>query len=157
MSKLQSKYKLTSRRGIATVITSAIMMSAVAILGSAGVVWSQTSLNSQQVEMSNSVDGYINKLNESVVYEYVYCNNDPCGTINVVLTNVGKVGLDVSQISISDKISGFNKIHPVSNGSIMPNNSIAVSINDPSFSSYSVLDVIVETSRGNIIQTQITT
>jgi len=157
MTKLQSKYKLTSRRGLTTVITSAIMMSAVVILGSSGVVWSQTSLNAQQVEMTNSVDGYINKLNESMMYEYVYCSDDPCGTIIVVLTNVGDIGLDVTKISISDKISGFNKIHPVSNGSIMPDNSIVVSINDPSFLSYSVLDVMVETSRGNIIQTQIST
>jgi len=149
--------KARKRRGLATIITSAIMMSAVAILGSTGVVWSQTSLNSQQVEMANSIDGYINKLNESIVYEYVYCNDDPCETINVVLTNVGEIGLDVSKISISDKISGFSKIHPVSSGMIMPDNSIAVSINDPSFSSYSVLDVVVETSRGNIIQTQIST
>jgi archaellum component FlaF (FlaF/FlaG flagellin family) len=153
MSWLQTR----KRRGLTTVITSAIMMSAVVILGSAGVVWSQTSLNSQQVEMANSVGDYINKLNESLVYEYVYCSDDPCGTVIVVLTNVGEVGLDVSQISISDKISGFNKIHPVSSGSIMPDNSIVVSINDPSFSSYSVLDVMVETSRGNIIQTQIST
>ena len=153
MSWLQTR----KRRGLTTVITSAIMMSAVVILGSAGVVWSQTSLNSQQVEMANSVDDYINKLNESMVYEYVYCSDDPCGTIIVVLTNVGDIGLDVTKISISDKISGFNKIHPVSNGSVMPDNSIAVSINDPSFSSYSVLDLMVETSRGNIIQTQIST
>ena len=157
MTKLQSKYKLASRRGITTVITSAIMMSAVAILGSSGVVWSQTSLNSQQVEMANSVDDYINKLNESMVYEYVYCSDDPCGTIIVVLTNVGDIGLDVTKISISDKTSGFTKIHPVSSGTIMPDNSIAVSINDPTFSSYSVLDVMVETTRGNIIQTQIST
>jgi len=149
--------KARKRRGIATVITSAIMMSAVAILGSTGVVWSQTSLNSQQVEMSNSVNGYINKLNESLVFEYVYCNDDPCGTINVVLTNVGQVGLDVSQISISDKTSGFSKIQPVSNGIIMPDSSIAIPIYEPSFSSYSILDVMVETSRGNIIQTQIST
>jgi len=153
MSWLQTR----KRRGLTTVITSAIMMSAVVILGSSGVVWSQTSLNSQQVEMANSVDDYINKLNESMVYEYVYCSDDPCGTIIVVLTNVGDIGLDVTKISISDKISGFNKIHPVSNGSVMPDNSIVVSINDPSFSSYSVLDVMVETSRGNIIQTQIST
>ena len=153
MSWLQTR----KRRGLATVVTSAIMMSAVVILGSAGVVWSQTSLNSQQVEMANSVGDYINKLNESMVYEYVYCSDDPCGTIIVVLTNVGEIGLDVTKISISDKISGFAKIHPVSSGSIMPDNSIVVSITDPSFSSYSVLDVMVETARGNIIQTQIST
>ncbi len=153
MSWLQTR----KRRGITTVITSAIMMSAVVILGSAGVVWSQTTLNSQQVEMANSVGDYINKLNESMMYEYVYCSDDPCGTIIVVLTNVGDVAFDVTKISISDKISGFNKIHPVSNEKIIPDGSIAVSINDPSFSSHSVLDVMVETSRGNIIQTQITT
>lgn len=149
--------KARKRRGLATVITSAIMMSAVCILGSSGVVWSQTSLNVQQAEFTNSVDSYLNKINETMMYEQVYCSDVTCGTIIVVLTNIGQVGIDVSQISISDKISGFNKIHPVSSGNIMPEKSIAISINDPSFSSYSILDVMVETSRGNIIQTQIST
>ena len=145
------------RRGLATIITSAIMMSAVCILGSAGVVWSQTSLNVQQVEMADSVNDYTNKLNESIVYEYVYCSDDPCGTIVVVLTNIGNIGLDVSEINISDKISGFTKIHTVSSGEVMPDGSVSVSINDPSFSSHSILDVMTKTSRGNIIQTQIST
>jgi hypothetical protein len=145
------------RRGLATVITSAIMMSAVCILGSAGVVWSQTSLTTQQVEMTDTVNDYTNKLSESLNFEYVYCNDDPCETIIVIITNTGRIGVDVSEISISDKNSGFNKIHPVSNGSIMPNQSMVVPINDPSFSSHSVLDVSSVTSRGNIIQTQINT
>ena len=153
MSWMQSR----KRRGLATVVTSAIMMSAVTILGSSGVVWSQTSLNAQQVEITNSVDSYLNKINETMMYEQVYCSDVTCGTIIVVLTNEGQVGIDVSQISISDKISGFNKIHPVSSGIIMPEKSIAISINDSSFSSYSILDVMTETSRGNIIQTQIST
>ena len=133
------------------------MMTAVAVMGSAGLVWSQSSLNSQQVEMTNSVNDYSNKLSESMVFEYVYCNDNPCETIVVVLTNVGGIGLDVSEISISDKISGFNKIHSVSNGKVLPDGSIAVTINDPSFSSHDVLDVMTTTSRGNIIQTQIST
>jgi hypothetical protein len=62
MSWMQSR----KRRGLATVVTSAIMMSAVVILGSSGVVWSQTSLNSQQVEFTNSVDSYL-KDRKSVV------------------------------------------------------------------------------------------
>jgi len=149
--------KARKRRGLATVITSAIMMSAVCIMGSAGLVWSQTSLNSQQIEMANSVDNYSNKLSESIVFEYVYCNNDPCETIVVVLTNVGHIGLDVSKISISDKTTGFNKIQPISNGEIMPDGSIVIPIYDPSFSSHSILDIMTTTSRGNIIQTQIST
>ncbi|MFB5624721.1 MAG: hypothetical protein ACE5RP_07410 [Nitrosopumilus sp.] len=52
------------RRALATVITSAIMMTAVTVMGGAGVVWSQTSLNSQQIEMNDTVDDYLNKINE---------------------------------------------------------------------------------------------
>ena len=148
---------IKKRRGLATIVTSAIMMSAVCMLGSIGVVWSQTALNSQQIEMVETVDTYSNKLSESLSFEYVYCNDDPCGTIVVVLTNVGNIGLDISEIRISDKISGYNKIHSVSKGEVMPDGSISVSISDPSFSSFSVLDITTETSRGNIIQTQITT
>jgi len=145
------------RRGLATIVTSAIMMSAVCILGSTGVVWSQSTLTSQQIEMTNTVNDYSNKLNESLNFEYVYCSDNPCQTIIVIITNTGKIGLDLTEISISDKNSSFNKIHTVSNGKIMPNNSIVIPINDSSFSSHSVLDVKSTTLRGNIIQTQIST
>jgi archaellum component FlaF (FlaF/FlaG flagellin family) len=145
-----------NRRGLATVITSAIMMSAVCVLGSAGVVWSQSSLTTQQVEMTNTVENYSNKLNESLSFEYVYCNSSPCETIIVIVTNNGRVGLAVTEISISDKNSGFNKIHVVSSGSIGPDQSIVIPVNDPAFASHNVLEVTSKTSRGNFIQTQIT-
>lgn len=145
------------RRGLATVITSAIMMSAVCMMGSAGVVWSQSSLLGQQADMTNTASNYISKLDESLIFEYVYCTSDPCDQINAVLTNVGHVGLDVTELTITDKTSGFNKIQPVINGQIMPEQSIKVTINDSSFSSYGVLDVMVKTNRGNIIMTQTNT
>ena len=134
-----------------------VMLSAVCILGSAGVVWSQTSLTTQQVEMTNTVNDYTNKLSESLNFEYVYCNDDPCETIIVIITNHGKIGLTILQVQISDKNSGFSKIHTISNGEIMPDHSIAIPVNDPSFSSHVILDVTSQTSRGNIIQTQIST
>lgn len=143
------------RRALATIVTSAIMMSAVTMMGSAGVVWSQSSLNEKQADMTDTAVDYMNKLNESLVFEYVYCTSDPCEQINVILTNVGHVGLEVSKVTIST--SGFSKIHPVLNGQIMPDHSIAIPINDAGFSSYNILDVMVETQRGNIIQTQTNT
>ncbi len=143
------------RRALATIVTSAIMMSAVTTMGSAGVVWSQSSLIEKQTDMTDTATDYMNKLNESLVFEYVYCSSDPCGQINVILTNVGHVGLEVSKVTIST--SGFSKIHPVLNGQIMPDHSIAIPINDVSFSSYPILNVVVETNRGNIIQTQTNT
>ncbi len=144
--------QVRQRRALATIVTSAIMMSAVTMMGSAGVVWSQSSLNEKQADMNDTAADYMNKLNESLVFEYVYCTSDPCEQINVILTNVGHVGLEVSKVTIST--SGFSKIHPVLNGQIMPDHSIAIPINDAGFSSYNILDVMVETNRGNIIQTQ---
>ncbi len=143
------------RRALATIVTSAIMMSAVTMMGSAGVVWSQSSLTEKQADMADTAVDYMNKLNESLVFEYVYCSSDPCEQINVILTNVGHVGLEVSKVTIST--SGFSKIHPVLNGQIMPDHSIAIPINDAGFSSYNILDVTVGTHRGNIIRTQTNT
>lgn len=145
------------RRALATVITSAIMMTAVTILGGAGVVWSQTSMNTQQMEMSETVDAYLNKINESMMFEYVYCNTDPCDSIIVVITNVGDLGVDVSKITISDKQSGFQKVQSLSKGQIMPDGSISVVIDDLAFQLYDVLDVSATTVRGNLIQTQMHT
>ena len=145
------------RRGLATIITSAIMMSAVCVTGSAGVVWSQSLLAVQQVDMTNTVSDYISKLNESLVFEYVYCTSDPCDQIKVVLTNVGHVGVKVTEIQISEKTSGFSKIQPVLNGQIIPDHSIEITIDDASFSSYNVLDVTVKTNRNNIVMTQTNT
>ena len=145
------------RRALATVITSAIMMSAVTIMGGAGVVWSQTSLNSQQIEMNDTVNDYVNKINESMMFEYVYCNTDPCDSIIVVITNVGDLGVDVSKITISDKQSGFQKVQSLTKGQIMSDSSISVVINDLGFQLYDVLDVSATTVRGNIIQTQMST
>ena len=56
------------RRALATIITSAIMMSSVALMGSAGVVWSQSSLTAKQVDMTDTAVNYMNKLNESLVF-----------------------------------------------------------------------------------------
>lgn len=145
------------RRGLATIITSAIMMSAVCLMGSTGVVWSQSSLSRQQADMTSTVSDYISKLNESLIFEYVYCTSDPCSQIDAVLTNVGHVGLEVTEITITEKTSGYSKIQPVINGQILPEHSMKITINDASFSSYSVLDVMVKTNRGSIIMTQTNT
>ncbi|MBC8516132.1 MAG: hypothetical protein H8D31_02685 [Nitrosopumilus sp.] len=145
------------RRALATVITSAIMMTAVTIMGGAGVVWSQTSLNSQQMEMADTANDYLNKINESMTFEYVYCDSDPCETIIVVITNVGDLGVDVSKVTISDKQSGYTKVQSLSKGQIMSDGSISVVIDDSAFQLFDVLDITASTTRGNIIQTQIHT
>jgi len=145
------------RRGLATVITSAIMMAAVCMLGSAGIVWSQSSLSVHQAEMTNTASDYLSKLNESLVFEYVYCTSEPCTEINLVMTNVGHVGVDIAEITISENTVGFAKTYQILDGEIMPDNSIKITLENNDFSSYDILDVTVKTNRNNVVSTQINT
>ncbi len=145
------------RRGLAAVVSGAILLTAVSIMGTMGIGWSQTTLNEKQVEMTNTVNDYVNKIKESIVFEYVYCSTTPCDTINVVLTNVGDIGIDITEITISDSVSGFSKVVPITHDVILTDKSFSISINDAYFYSYPFLDVQVTTSRDNIIQTQINT
>ena len=55
------------RRALATIVTSAIMMSAVTMMGTAGVMWSQSSLTEKQADMTDTIVDYMNKLNESLI------------------------------------------------------------------------------------------
>ena len=70
------------------------------------------------------------------------------------MTNVGEIGVDVTEVVFSEKTTGFNKIHAVSNGQIMPDHSISIPVSDAGFASTNILDVMIKTNRGNIIQTQ---
>jgi len=149
--------KPRQRRGLAAAVSGAILLTAVSVMGTAGIAWSQTTLNEKQVDMTNTVNDYVNKIKESIVFEYVYCSTTPCDTIDVVLTNVGDVGIDITEITISDSVSGFSKVIPITHDVIMTDKSFSISINDANFISHPVLDLQVTTSRGNIIQTQIST
>ncbi len=155
MSMTQRKFH--QRRALAAAVSGAILLTAVSLMGTMGIAWSQTTLNEKQADMTNTVNDYINKIKESIVFEYVYCSTTPCDTIDVVLTNVGDVGIDITEITISDSVSGFSKVVPITHDVIMTDKSFSISINDANFISYPALDVKVTTSRDNIIQTQIST
>ncbi len=94
-----------NRRGLSTVITTTILLSAMSIMGVSLVIWSNTSLQSQQIEMENSFNDKINKLNEDVSIENIWFGSDPlipCTQcfVNVTLNNVGVIGLNVTAIKI---------------------------------------------------------
>ncbi len=149
--------KPRQRRGLAAAVSGAILLTAVSLMGTMGIAWSQTTLNEKQADMTTEVNNYVNKIKESIVFEYVYCSTSPCDTIDVVLTNVGDIGIDITEITISDSVSGFSKVIPITHDVILTDKSFSISINDVYFYSYPFLDVQVTTSRDNIIQTQINT
>ena len=143
------------RRGLAAVVSAAILLTATALLGTTALSWSSTSLNVKQVEMAEAVAIHVNKIKESIIFESVYCNTS-CSTLDIALTNVGSIGISVAEIIISDKVSGFNHVEQYQNADIMQDGIYTISITE-SFPTNAILDITISTSRDNIFSTQTST
>jgi len=150
----------SSRRGLSTIVTAGIMLSAVAVLGSAVVTWSSGNLKAFETVLSNTASTNTNKINEFLTIEnIVFCSN--CAgsgsnkVINVTLTNTGTIPAKISQIQInSTTITTFAKGTTLPTN-IMPKNSYTVAAQLAStWKSKSVDIIVVTTSRGSVYTTQ---
>jgi hypothetical protein len=118
----------SSRRGLSTVITAGIMLSAVAVLGSAVVTWSNGNLKSFETVLSNTAASNTNKITESISIENIaFCSN--CGSANsknvtnVTLTNTGIVSVKITQIQLNSTTINsyyYSKNSPYSSTSCPP-------------------------------------
>ena len=75
------------KRGLSTVVTSAILLAAVAIMGTMIVGWSDMKLSNQQMALSATFSDSINKINEDLLIDHVWFVNSVPKVANVTLTN----------------------------------------------------------------------
>jgi len=169
----------SSHRGLSTIVTAGIMLSAVAVLGSAVVTWSSGNLKAFETALSNTAVANTNKITESVAIENIaFCSN--CGhsnsqnVTNVTLTNTGTVSVKITQIQLnsttiksyyySKSSPSFTSCSPPPSGSstclpvtISPKQSYTVSIglNSPvKWGSQKPDTITVTTARGSVFTTQ---
>ena len=93
--------KLSSKRALATVVSTAIIMSSVAIMGTMLVGWSNANLLTKQNELETSFNAKMNKLNESILVESSWFGTNP-NIVNVTLSNSGSIGLNVTEMHIEN-------------------------------------------------------
>ena len=86
------------RHALSTVVTGAIMLSAVAVLGTFVVSWANTNLFSHQQKLQDTYSTNVNKLNEKLIIENVWRSTP--NTIDIFMNNVGSIGLNVTQVTI---------------------------------------------------------
>lgn len=168
----------TSRRGISTVVTSAMLLTAVAVIGTTVVGWSNSKLIVFETSFANTTASYTNQINENLAIENVaFCNN--CGglgsknVINITLTNTGTIPVKITQIQINSttiKSYYYSLSSPWSSSScpppsglptclpvaIMPKQSYTVSVTllSTTWGSKKPDTITVTTSRGSIFTTQ---
>ncbi len=157
-----TKFGFSDRRGLTTVVTTALMLSTVAVLGSALVAWSNGNLKVFEIGLSTTASNATNKISESLVIEnIVFCSNcaSPNGNnvINVTLTNTGTLGITVNQIQVNGTtINQFAKSTTLP-ANILPQTSYTVSAQlaaTTQWKSKSPDTITVTTARGSVYTTQ---
>ena len=97
MHCIKPAFSAKKRRALSTVVSSAILISAVAIMGVMLVGWSNTNLFTKQAELESSFSEKINKLNEDITVEKIWFGTSP-NVVNVTMNNVGTIGLNITRI-----------------------------------------------------------
>ena len=154
------KYRLKNRHALADVVTSAIVLAAVSIMGVMMLAWSNTNLASHQQEIEEVFSTQMNKINEDVSFESIWFPT-PSGVmtanhINVTLTNTGILGLNVTTIQVTN-VTGSNNTsfnYDYTDIGIVKSGTISKNVTYP-WQSNDELDILIFTARGNQFITQV--
>jgi len=156
-SRRQSNQK---HRALANVVTSAIILSAVSIMGVMMLGWSQTNIATQQQEMDEVFVTQMNKLNEDLIFENIWFAT-PAGNmldnhLNVTVANIGVLGLNITSIQVTNT-TGSNTTafgYTYTDAGIITGNSLSLNTTYP-WQSSDELDVRIFTDRGNQYLSQV--
>ena len=140
------------RRGLATIVTTAIMLSAVGVMGTTAVSWSNSNLVTHQEILEQSYSEKTNKISEFITIENVWVGGtSPNKFLNITLTNAGNIGVTVREIKI---VGATQQVIPVTNGGLVPGRSYSAIINYE-WNNNDAIDIFVTTTRDSIFRTQI--
>lgn len=142
--------KHTKRRALATIVSTGILLSAVAIMGSMLTAWSNSIFASEQTEMNTVYSDGVNKLNEFLVIEHIWFGNIPNKFLNLTMSNVGNNGLNVTKITLDNSIDKTDLL--VTNGGILRDASLSREITYNWTTTDPIL-VTITTEKGSIYQT----
>jgi len=145
MYHLPKAFSAKRRRGLATVVSTAIILAAVSIMGVTLVAWANSNLASNQMELQASFDTQMNKLNEDLLVEHIWFGTSP-NIVNITFNNVGAIGFNVTKIEIKNSTSVLNVI--ITDGGIVPSGDYSIQ-ETYNWNSGETVDFTIFTNRGN--------
>jgi len=145
--------KHTKRRALATVVSTGILLSAVAIMGSMLVAWSNSIFATEQNEINEVYSEGVNKLNEFLVIENVWFGNETSNKfINVTMSNVGNIGLNVTKITLDNSVDKTDLL--ITDGRIARNDIFSTQITY-NWTTTDPIKIIITTEKGTLYQTYV--
>lgn len=157
MTHLKNKqHCFKNRRALANVVTSAIILSAVSIMGVMMLGWSNTNLNTQKQAIEEAYSTQTNKINEDLIFENVWFSSTcPGNCVNVTMSNVGTIGLNVTEMKFTDGITLAElDIFYYTDAGIVPSGSFSTNATY-AWTSGDDIDITVFTDRGNQFTTSV--
>jgi hypothetical protein len=141
-----------SRRGITTVVTSAILLTTVALMGSGVVAWANSNLFGHEHALESIYSTNVNKINEYLTVENIWFGGTaPNQFVNITMNNPSTIGLNVTQIQLKTATTNFNQ--QFISKSVFPKHSTSIQFLYP-YASKIPINIYITTSRGSIFTTQ---
>jgi len=145
--------KHTKRRALATVVSTGILLSAVAIMGSMMVAWSNSIFATEQNEINEVYSEGVNKLNEFLVIENVWFGNETSNKfINVTMSNVGNIGLNVTKITLDNSVDKTDLL--ITDGGMARNDIFSTEITY-NWTTTDPIKITITTEKGTLYQTYV--
>jgi hypothetical protein len=89
------------RAGVGTVISSLIMVAAVAILGSVVLIWANSSLHVEKTKISDDFAESSNLLRETFIVEDIWLSKTPADYVNITLRNIGDIAINATAVNVT--------------------------------------------------------
>ncbi len=150
MYRIPKVFSTKRRRGLATVVTTAIILATVSIMGVTLVGWANTNLATNQIALESSFNTQMNKLNEDLLVENIWFGTSP-NIVNVTINNVGSIGFNVTEIKIKNSTDVLS--FTITDGGIFPNDDYSIQ-ETYNWNSGETVDFTIFTDRGNIFTAQ---
>lgn len=113
-----------TKRGLSNIVTGAILLSAVAVMGVMVVEWANTNLAEHQQGLDSTLSDNFNKINENMLIEHIWFSTGP--SMNITMNNIGTVGLNVTKIEIKNINSLVTSSFTYNNGGIVPGGTLSL-------------------------------
>jgi len=147
-----SRHKKT-KRALSTVVTGAILLTAVTVMGIMVVGWANTNLTKHQLELESSFSDTYNKINEKILIEHIWFGNTG-PSINITMNNIGTIGLNVTTLKITNITSSQTYSFSLTDAGIIPSGTL--SLNETfGWIADTPYDILIITDRDSQFKTEV--
>ena len=151
--------RIGTKRAISELPSASMLLFAVAVMGIGLLAWSNTTFLTQQDAINSQYSDILNKLNEEIFVENVWFvgASDQTRAVQIYATNIGSVGLTISEIKFVVPSNGTTlKSFTSTDDAIKQKNSLLIE-HAYAWQDDTLVDLIVTTTRGSTFKTQLVT